>query len=77
MLVSYLTAKPAQRNEIINFAPNGKTPLDYAKSDEMKNILRQRGGKYSSEISIPQTVAPQPEVKSTASEDARTACKAF
>ena len=73
MLVSYLTAKPAQRNEIINFAPNGKTPLDYAKSDEMKNILRQRGGKYSSEISIPQTVAPQPEVKSTASEDARTA----
>ena len=65
-LVNYLTAKPHIRQEIINFAPNGKTPLDYAVSDEMKTILIQRGGKYSAEILPPEKqaqppISPKPE----------------
>ena len=67
-LVNYLTAKPGMRSEIINFAPNGKTPLDYAVSEEMKNLLRQRGGKYAAELGIFQ----QPEVpKPREAEDAK------
>ncbi len=79
-LVNYLTAKPHIRQEIINFAPNGKTPLDYAVSDEMKTILIQRGGKYSAEILPPEKqaqppISPKPEKQAEKPdvEDARTA----
>ena len=79
MLVNYLTAKPNSREWVINFAPNGKTPLDYAESSEMKNILIQRGGKYSAEIlppkqSVEYSPKPQPElqIEKPNVEDAKT-----
>ena len=59
--------------------PNGKTPLDYAVSDEMKTILIQRGGKYSAEIlppmkSVEPSLESKPEKQTKPNvEDARTA----
>lgn len=44
-LVSYLTAKPSTREHIVNFTNNGISPLDYAKTDEMRSLLLSRGAK--------------------------------
>lgn len=44
-IVSYLTAKPSTREHIVNFTNNGISPLDYAKTDEMRSLLLSRGAK--------------------------------
>ena len=49
-VVSYITAKPALRDSVINFSANGISPLDYAYSEEMKSLLIARGAK-----SLPKT----------------------
>lgn len=44
-IVSYLTAKPSTREHIVNYTNNGISPLDYAKTDEMRSLLLSRGAK--------------------------------
>ena len=42
-VVSYITAKPSERDRIIDFTNNGISPLDYAQTKEMRALLISRG----------------------------------
>ena len=57
--VSYLTAKPSSRARIINFSNNGMSPLDYAKSDEMRSLLLSRGAQKIERQNTPNPTRPK------------------
>ena len=66
-LVSYLTAKPSTREHIVNFTNNGISPLDYAKTDEMRSLLLSRGAKKIERQNVQNSTQP----KETNTADAR------
>ena len=73
-LVSYLTAKPSTREHIVNFTNNGISPLDYAKTDEMRSLLLSRGAKKIERQNVQNSTQP----KETNIADAReTAAKIY
>ena len=73
-LVSYLTAKPSIREHIVNFTNNSISPLDYAKTDEMRSLLLSRGAKKIER----QNVQNSTQTKETNTADAReTAAKIY
>jgi len=45
-----LVSKGANVNQMNNESPNGATPLDWAKTDEMKKLLRENKGKKEIEL---------------------------
>lgn len=49
--VSYLTMKKDKVKDFINYASNNKTPLDFAVSDEMRDLLIARGALSYKELS--------------------------
>ena len=49
--VGYLTAKKDLPLDVINYPCNGKTPLDISETEEMSQLLLQRGAMKSSELS--------------------------
>ena len=57
-LVSYLTAKPSTREHIVNFTNNGFSPLDYAKTDEMRSLLLSRGAKKIERQNVQNSTQP-------------------
>lgn len=64
--VSYLVAKPSNRDKIINFSANGKYPLDYAVSDKMKTILSSHGAISSPKKDIAEVKSDYPDARETA-----------
>ena len=73
-LVSYSTAKPSTREHIVNFTNNGISPLDYAKTDEMRSLLLSRGAKKIERQNVQNSTQP----KETNTADAReTAAKIY
>ena len=73
-LVSYLTAKSSTREHIVNFTNNGISPLDYAKTDEMRSLLLSRGAKKIERQNVQNFTQP----KETNTADAReTAAKIY
>ncbi len=66
-LISYLTAKPSTREHIVNFTNNGISPLDYARTDEMRSLLLSRGAKKIEQQNVQNSTQP----KETNTADAR------
>lgn len=58
-VVSYITAKPSERERIINFTNNGISPLDYAQSKEMRALLISRGANKEKTQAAVKTSQPQ------------------
>ena len=58
-VVSYITAKPSERDRIINFTNNGISPLDYAQTKEMRALLISRGANKEKTQAAVKTSQPQ------------------
>ena len=58
-VVSYITAKPSERDRIIDFTNNGISPLDYAQTKEMRALLISRGANKEKTQAAVKTSQPQ------------------
>lgn len=58
-VVSYITAKPSERERIIDFTNNGISPLDYAQTKEMRALLISRGANKEKTQAAVKTSQPQ------------------
>ena len=58
-VVSYITAKPSERDRIIDFTNNGISPFDYAQTKEMRALLISRGANKEKTQAAVKTSQPQ------------------